>query len=74
MQCLQAVYDFTYPSNVPLAVREGCVAGNISLLNAEQCLFYRYDKLGWVKYIWAMGLLAAGQSSTMTVCTGSYGV
>ena len=65
---LQAVFDYSYGSNVPLDVREGCIADNISLLNAERCLFYRYDKLGWIKYIWAIGLLAAGQSSTMTVC------
>ena len=63
----QAVYDYSYGSDVPLNIRLGCTAGNISLLNAEQCLFYRYNQLGWIKYIWAVGLLAAGQSSTMTV-------
>ena len=68
---LQAVFDYSYGPDVPLEVREGCNADNISLLNAEDCLFYRYDRLGWIKYIWAIGLLAAGQSSTMTVCTCS---
>jgi len=48
-------------------VRQSCLAGNISLLAAEQCLYYRYGKQEWIKYIWAIGLLAAGQSSTMTV-------
>ena len=61
------MYNYTYPSDVPLDVVLGCNAENISLLNAEKCLFYRYDQLGWIKYIWAVGLLAAGQSSTMTV-------
>ena len=65
---LQAVFDHSYGSDVPVGVREGCTAHNISLLNAEECLFYRYNRLEWIKYIWAIGLLAAGQSSTMTVC------
>ena len=67
---LQAVFSYTYPSNVPSEVRLSCNADNISLLNAETCLFYRYDRLEWIKYVWALGLLAAGQSSTMTVCVG----
>ena len=65
---LQAVFSYTYPSYVPSEVRLSCNSDNISLLNAETCLFYRYGKLEWIKYIWALGLLAAGQSSTMTVC------
>ena len=65
---MQAVYNYTYHSDVPTDVILGCSAENISLLNAEQCLYYRYGQLGWIKYIWAIGLLAAGQSSTMTVC------
>ena len=65
---MQAVYNYTYPSSVPSDIILACTAENISLLNAEQCLYYRYGQLGWVKYIWAIGLLAAGQSSTMTVC------
>ena len=65
---IQAVYNYNYPSSVPSDVILACSAENISLLNAEQCLYYRYDQLGWIKYIWAIGLLAAGQSSTMTVC------
>ena len=65
---LQAVYDYSYPSTVPSDVILACSPDNISLLNAEQCLFYRYNQLSWIKYIWAIGLLAAGQSSTMTVC------
>lgn len=67
MYILQAVFNYNYGPDVPLEVRLGCSAENISLLNAEECLFYRYNKLGWIKYIWAIGLLAAGQSSTMTV-------
>ena len=65
---LQAVYDYSYPSTVPSDVILACSPDKISLLKAEQCLFYRYNQLGWIKYIWAIGLLAAGQSSTMTVC------
>lgn len=61
-----AVFNYNYGPDVPLEVRLGCSAENISLLSAEKCLFYRYNKLGWIKYIWAIGLLAAGQSSTMT--------
>ena len=64
---IQAVFNYEYGPEVPAAVREGCAAGQISLLNAEKCLFYRYNQLGWIKYVWAIGLLAAGQSSTMTV-------
>ena len=61
------MYNYTYPSSVPHDVIMSCSAENISLLNAETCLYYRFDKLEWIKYIWAVGLLAAGQSSTMTV-------
>ena len=67
---MQAVFNFDYGPDVPEAVREGCAASEISLLNAEKCLFYRYNQLGWIKYVWALGLLAAGQSSTMTVSEG----
>ena len=57
----QGVYSHAYPPSTPFNVRQSCSAENLSLLNA--CLFYRYDKQQWIKYIWA----AAGQSSTMTV-------
>ena len=40
---------------------------DISLLNAADCLYYRYHEREWIRYIWSIGLLAAGQSSTMTV-------
>eukprot|EP00052_Salpingoeca_macrocollata_P024155 m.215120 g.215120 ORF g.215120 m.215120 type:complete len:555 (+) comp22199_c1_seq7:1534-3198(+) len=39
-------------------------AGDIDLLNAGEALYHRYGVA--IKYIWAIGLLAAGQSSTMT--------
>ena len=57
----QGIYFYTYLPSTPLNVRQSCSAEKLSLLNA--CLFYRYDKQQWIKYIWA----AAGQSSTMTV-------
>ena len=63
----QSVFDYTYPPTTPASVQESCAPGKISLLRAVDCLFYRYDKQEWIKYIWAIGLLAAGQSSTMTV-------
>ena len=53
-------------------MREECAAESISLLHAVDCLYYRYGKLEWIKYIWAIGLLAAGQSSTMTVSCEVY--
>ena len=63
----QSVFDYTYPPTTPASVQESCAPGKISLLRAVDCLFYRYNKQEWIKYIWAIGLLAAGQSSTMTV-------
>ena len=63
----QSVYASTFPPTTPTSVTVECAAGNISLLNAVDCLFYRYNQQQWIKYIWAIGLLAAGQSSTMTV-------
>ena len=51
-----------YPPNLQKECTEG-----ISLLTAAECLYYRFNSQEWVKYIWAVGLLAAGQSSTMTV-------
>ena len=68
----QSVYAYTYPPTTPASVQESCTPGKISLLHAVDCLFYRYDKQEWIKYIWAIGLLAAGQSSTMTVSCGVY--
>eukprot|EP00039_Didymoeca_costata_P030075 m.27782 g.27782 ORF g.27782 m.27782 type:complete len:531 (-) comp7937_c0_seq2:74-1666(-) len=41
-----------------------CAADQINLLNAGCCLGARLGT--WLKYVWAIGLLAAGQSSTMT--------
>ncbi|CAN6485688.1 unnamed protein product [Victoria cruziana] len=41
-------------------------AKNIGLINAVEYLDREYGYLFPVKYIWAIGLLAAGQSSTMT--------
>ena len=70
----QSVYAYTYPPTTPASVREECAAETISLLYAVDCLYYRYGKLEWVKYIWAIGLLAAGQSSTMTVSCEVYDV
>jgi len=46
-----------------------CDGGNIDLLNAGCCLgakFGQQNEDSSIKYIWAVGLLAAGQSSTMT--------
>ena len=63
----QAFYTPSFSPDTPSSIVESCAPQNISLLNAEQCLFYRYDRQKWIKYIWAIGLLAAGQSSTMTV-------
>lgn len=68
---LQKVYGYEYPPEVPLQVRESCTQSNISLLHAEECLFYAYGQQEWIKYIWALGLLAAGQTSTMTVSVSS---
>lgn len=63
----QSVFAYTYPPTTPASVQELCTPERISLLHAVDCLFYRYDQQEWIKYIWAIGLLAAGQSSTMTV-------
>ena len=63
----QSVFAYTYPPTTPASVQESCTPEKISLLHAVNCLFYRYDQQEWIKYIWAIGLLAAGQSSTMTV-------
>ncbi|KAF3784734.1 Metal transporter [Nymphaea thermarum] len=41
-------------------------ANNIGLMNAAEYLDREYGYLFPVRYIWAIGLLAAGQSSTMT--------
>lgn len=61
-----AFYTPSFSPDTPSSIVESCAPQNISLLNAEQCLYYRYDRQKWIKYIWAIGLLAAGQSSTMT--------
>lgn len=58
----QGVYAYSYSD----ATQQKQCTEDISLLNAADCLYYRYNH-EWVKYIWAIGLLAAGQSSTMTV-------
>lgn len=59
------MFGYSY-ENAPDSIQQECTQ-DISLLNAADCLYYRYDKQEWVRYIWAFGLLAAGQSSTMTV-------
>ena len=65
---LQGVYNFAAaPGFIPREIREECNSTNISLLYAHECLYYAYGRKPWIKYIWAIGLLAAGQSSTMTV-------
>lgn len=61
------VYNFSeVPGFIPREIREECNSTNISLLYAHECLYYAYGRRPWIKYIWAIGLLAAGQSSTMT--------
>ena len=65
MSVLQSVYGYSY-SRDPEHIRHECTT-EISLLNAADCLYYRFNRQEWVRYIWAVGLLAAGQSSTMTV-------
>ena len=65
MSVLQSVYGYSY-SRDPDHIRHECTT-QISLLNAADCLYYRFNRQEWVRYIWAFGLLAAGQSSTMTV-------
>ena len=62
---LQSVFGYSY-SDYPANIQRECTQ-HISLLNAADCLYYRYNRQEWVRYIWAIGLLAAGQSSTMTV-------
>ena len=61
----QSVFNYSYSSD-STSVQVKCTE-DISLLNAADCLYHRYDQKEWVRYIWAIGLLAAGQSSTMTV-------
>jgi natural resistance-associated macrophage protein len=39
---------------------------NLGLLTADKCLYEAFGQQVWIKYIWAIGLLASGQSSTMT--------
>ncbi len=63
----QGVFNYEYPIDTPIHIQESCAADSISLLSAVDCLYYRYGQRQWVKYVWALGLLAAGQSSTMTV-------
>ena len=60
-------FDDSVSGFVPREVRQECHSTNISLLYAHECLYYAYGRRPWIKYIWAIGLLAAGQSSTMTV-------
>ena len=60
-------FDGTVSGFVPREVRQECNSTDISLLYAHECLYYAYGQMPWIKYIWAIGLLAAGQSSTMTV-------
>ena len=62
---VQSVFGYTY-SSAPAHIRTDCTE-HISLLNAADCLYYRFQQREWVRYVWAIGLLAAGQSSTMTV-------
>ena len=58
---------YAYQGSYPIEVRDECQPSTISLLHAHECLFYAFGMKQWIKYIWAVGLLAAGQSSTMTV-------
>ena len=69
---LQSVFGYSY-SSYPAHIQKQCTQ-DIGLLNAAECLYYRYHRQEWVRYIWAIGLLAAGQSSTMTVSVGHYQV
>jgi natural resistance-associated macrophage protein len=59
-----SVFNYSY-SDETQDIRTTCTE-HISLLNAADCLYYRYNHREWVPYVWAIGLLAAGQSSTMT--------
>jgi Mn2+/Fe2+ NRAMP family transporter len=69
------VFGYNYSSDIhgkcaqhisDLATIQRECTEHISLLNAADCLYYRFHCQEWVRYIWAIGLLAAGQSSTMT--------
>ncbi|CAI8031435.1 Natural resistance-associated macrophage protein 2 [Geodia barretti] len=70
-----SVFGYNYASDIhgkcaqhisDLATVQRECTEQISLLNAADCLYYRFHCQEWVRYIWAIGLLAAGQSSTMT--------
>lgn len=54
-------------ASYPVELQTLCAPDQISLLNAHQCLYYAFGQKQWIIYIWALGLLAGGQSSTMTV-------
>ncbi|XP_019849504.1 PREDICTED: metal transporter nramp1 homolog isoform X1 [Amphimedon queenslandica] len=56
------VFSYDFPSEL----KDSCSSSGISLLTAEECLYNSFGQKEWIKYIWAIGLLASGQSSTMT--------
>lgn len=53
-------------ASYPVELQTLCAPDQISLLNAHKCLYYAFGQKQWIIYIWALGLLAGGQSSTMT--------
>ena len=67
MLSYQAIFGKGLPLGTPIDVQWACSPANISLLRAVDCLYYSNGMQDWIRYVWAVGLLAAGQSSTMTV-------
>ena len=64
------VHQTVYSTNLatyPVELQSQCAPDQISLLIAHECLYYAFNGKTWIIYIWALGLLAGGQSSTMTV-------
>ncbi|XP_064387792.1 natural resistance-associated macrophage protein 2-like [Halichondria panicea] len=61
-----AIFGKGLPLGTPIDVQWACSPANISLLRAVDCLYYSNGMQDWIRYVWAVGLLAAGQSSTMT--------
>jgi natural resistance-associated macrophage protein len=59
-----AAFDRANGTNPDAGVCSGGPNGKIDLAHAGCCLGERFNPT--IKYIWAIGLLAAGQSSTMT--------
>ena len=67
VQAIADYYTDPLPLGTPIQVQHDCKPNNVGLLSADQCLYWRYGQQQWIRYVWAVGLLAAGQSSTMTV-------